>query len=156
MKILICSDSHGDTQSLLMAVDASGAQMLLFMGDGVRDCRRVAENCPDLAIRKVRGNCDISASDPVSDEFEIEGKKIFMTHGHEYNVKCGTGALVNSAMCRGVDVLLFGHTHRPSYELYDGLHIINPGSIGSSAHTYGVLEICAGTVSYRSFSLRDI
>ena len=42
-------------------------------------------------------------------------------------------------------VVLFGHTHEAFYEYRDGIHFLNPGSLGSPRGplypTYGVIDI---------------
>jgi len=139
MKILVCSDSHGDVQALLQAVAWSEPDMMLFLGDGEKDCASVAANYPALLIRKVYGNCDFGSQEPATDEFTEDGKRFFMTHGHKFSVKSGLGSLVREACARCADVVLFGHTHRPFYMNTDELCIINPGSIGADTHDFGVM-----------------
>ncbi len=83
---------------------------------------------------------------PDNDEFVLEGKRIFMTHGHLYGVKTGLGAVLNAAVTRSADILLFGHTHRVHKELFNGMLVVNPGSVGLGLKTYAVLEIKHGAV----------
>ena len=46
---------------------------------------------------------------------------------------------------KGASVVLFGHTHEAFYEYRDGIHFLNPGSLGSPRGplypTYGVIDI---------------
>jgi len=153
MKSIVFSDSHGDRQALLRAVAVTGPDMILHLGDGVRDCVALFNNFPQIPLRRVRGNCDFGSNEPLSDEFVCGEKRIFMAHGHSYNVKCGTTAIVNAAMYRDADILLFGHTHMPWEENFEGLLIINPGSIGRGMRTYGVLTIEKGYVNYEQKNL---
>ena len=152
MKCIVFSDSHGDSQALLRAVAVTGPDMIIHLGDGVRDCAVLINNFPQIPLRRIRGNCDFASKEPLTDEFVVNGKRVFMAHGHSYNVKCTTTAIVNAAVSRDADILLFGHTHVPWEENYEGLHIINPGSIGTGAHTYGVLTIENGYVNYEQKS----
>jgi hypothetical protein len=87
------------------------------------------------------------------DEFMLEGKRFFMTHGHFFGVKTGKSRIINTAVSRGADVLLFGHTHRAHYSTRENLIIVNPGSIGSDEKTYAVLEIKNGAVSCELMNL---
>ena len=52
-----------------------------------------------------------------------------MTHGHYYQVSLSLNYLREEARQRGVDIAMFGHTHRPVLEQEEGLTILNPGSI---------------------------
>ena len=54
---------------------------------------------------------------------------MLLTHGHYYNVTVGVERLKEEARERGIDIAMFGHTHRPYLEIGDELVILNPGSI---------------------------
>jgi putative phosphoesterase len=146
MKILVASDSHGNTQALLDAVFDVSPQLVLHLGDGERDCDKLRGVYPDLTVRAVRGNCDLRSREPDYDEFVVENKRIFMTHGHMYGVKTGLDSVLNAGFLRSADILLFGHTHRAFREELDGMLVLNPGSIGLGAKTYTVLDIEHGAV----------
>jgi len=120
--------------------------LILHLGDNDRDCGAVEWEFPEIPLRSVRGNCDRSSSGLDVDEFVLGGKRFFMTHGHLYGVKTGFSSIINSASCRGADVLLFGHTHISYYSVYEGISIVNPGSIGMGGKTYAVLELRNGEV----------
>jgi putative phosphoesterase len=145
MKILVLSDSHGHIQAMLDAVYEEKPDMILHLGDHDRDCRSLREDSPDILLRAVRGNCDLRAEEPEYDEFVIENKRIYMTHGHLHGVKTSLDSIMNTAFCRGADILLFGHTHRTFNKELQGLRIVNPGSIGHNK-TYAVLELEHGAV----------
>ncbi len=147
MKIVIFSDSHGNTQPMLDAVFDEAPQLILHLGDHSRDCAAVLEAYPSVPLRAVRGNCDGNAFEPDLDEFVIMNKRIFMTHGHLHGVKMGLGSLLNTAFYKNADVVLFGHTHIPVQESVEGLLAVNPGSIGMGKKTYAVLEIEHGAVN---------
>lgn len=145
MIILVVSDTHGDKESLLRAVSDESPELILHLGDHWGDCKPVREVFPNIPLRAVRGNCD-RPGEAETDEFVVEGKRIFMAHGHQYGVKYQLGDIVNNAMLRCADILLFGHTHRTFLSEQDGLTIMNPGSLGASEHTYGLITIGNGTV----------
>lgn len=138
MKIIAFSDSHGNVNLLRDAVEQAtrGARIdaCVHCGDGVRDLDAVAPilraHNPDIRLYAVRGNCDLGAFDmPVLEQFELNGVRMFATHGHVYNVKTEYGALLCAAEARGAKVAFFGHTHRPLLEPAHGLYLINPGAI---------------------------
>jgi putative phosphoesterase len=146
MKILVVSDSHGDRESLLRAVSLEAPDLILHLGDHYSDCVPVREAFPGIPLRAVRGNCDRPGGEADWDEFVAEGKRIFMTHGHLYGVKYKLDDIVNNAMLRGADILLFGHTHRAMLDEIDGLYVMNPGSVGASEHTFGTIMLTDGAI----------
>lgn len=156
MKILIFSDSHGAAEALVRAVAVTGPDLIVHLGDGLRDCGLILERFPQIPLRRVRGNCDFGSVELAEDEFVAEGKRFFATHGHRYSVKSGLTAVVEAAQHRGADVLLFGHTHRPVAERRERLLVINPGSIGSAPHPYGVVTVEHGKLSYDAHILGRI
>jgi len=147
LKILVISDSHGNKNAILNAVEQESPGLILHLGDHDRDCETVEAEHPSIPVRKVRGNCDRSSTGPDTEEFTLSGKRFFMAHGHLYRVKLGFTYILNAAACRGADLLVFGHTHTPYYSVTDSLTVVNPGSIGMGGKTYAVLEIKNGAVS---------
>lgn len=153
MKILIISDSHGRRSGIKKALDAHpDAQLLLFLGDGIRDIESAAEE--RLTVYSVRGNCDTGFIDqrkyPAQRTVTVMGKTVFMCHGNSYGVGGGSGAVVYAAMEAGAHICLYGHTHvKQSSYLPDagpqGLYLFNPGSItlprDCMTPSYGILDI---------------
>ena len=155
MKLIVLSDSHGDKTSLVEAVRAQNPDMILHLGDYTRDCRALEKAFPDIILRAVRGNGDLGAFEADSDEFVVDGKRIFMTHGHLFHVKTGLYALVNNGMLRGADIVLFGHTHLPYKADHDGMLVVNPGSVGMGRKTYAVLRLEHGAVDCQILNLES-
>lgn len=142
MKILVFSDSHGNTRGLLTAAarhrDADAA---FFLGDGMRDADELADEFPRLPLYRVRGNCDFASFDPVDGLAPLGGFVFYYTHGNYYYVKAGCTELAEAARARGADVALFGHTHEPLCETLNGVTLFNPGSAGYLRGSYGVITI---------------
>jgi len=89
----------------------------------------IAPILANIPMITVRGNGDFLRTDYNFDEVvEVKGKKIFLTHGHRYNVKQGIMNLYYKALELNADLVLFGHTHIPIVEKIDGITIMNPGS----------------------------
>lgn len=82
---------------------------------------------------------------PYERVFTVDGKKIFMCHGHTYNVKFGTDRLAYKAESLKADIALYGHTHSKHLEISGGMIIMNPGSTDS----YGIIEINDGKADAR-------
>ena len=96
----------------------------------------------------MRGNCDWGSTLPTIGEITLEGKKIFYTHGHAYNVKYSLYQIVCAARERKADILLFGHTHQPLTDYEDGLYLMNPGSLHGTEGSYGIVDLTpAGIVT---------
>lgn len=144
VKLLIFSDSHGNTANMADMVRLEQPDQVLHLGDLVGDAQKLAEQFPKLSVAYVPGNCDGRRPDlPEERCFTLEGCKIFMTHGHTYHVKLGMGAAVNAARAAGANLLCFGHTHESYCHYERGLWIVNPGTIGSitdPSYAVAVLE----------------
>ncbi|MCL2828746.1 MAG: YfcE family phosphodiesterase [Oscillospiraceae bacterium] len=131
MNILVFSDSHGNTAPMIEAIRRETPDLILHLGDHDRDTQALTTEFPPIPFRVVRGNCDLGSRNPVLDTFELQGQRIVMTHGHVQNVKFGYAALLDMGYGAGADILLFGHTHVPYYEIAANMHVINPGSAGT-------------------------
>lgn len=142
MKWLVFSDSHGNIDYMRKAIELEQPQRVLHLGDVVRDGAKLLSACPGLELEQVRGNCDPVDSGPAEEKELFFGlHRVWMLHGHTYWVKSGIGLLTDEARTRGVEVALFGHTHRPLCTRQGPLWIMNPGTVsGRPAATYGVIE----------------
>lgn len=140
MKVLVMSDSHGDSFSAALAVEQQPqAEYVFHLGDGEHDIDDLIAVYRRKDFIKVRGNCDFLSDLNVSVLVEIAGKRIFATHGYAQYVKQGLTSLYFAAREKNADIALFGHTHSPMTDIYNGLAVFNPGSVRDG--NYGVLEI---------------
>lgn len=129
MKILIVSDTHKAHVSLEQVLEREKPiDMLIHLGDveGGADYIEALADCP---VHIVAGNNDYFSDLPQEEEFVVEGNHIFITHGHYYYVAMGEQDLIKEAKGREADIVMYGHTHKPSLHEVDGLMVINPGSI---------------------------
>ena len=154
MKVLIVSDTHKSHRNLEKIIEREQPfQMLIHLGDveGGEDYIETLADCP---VHIVRGNNDFFSELPGEQEFFIEGRHIFATHGHYYGVSMGKERLKAEARGRGADIVMYGHTHKPSFEQKDGLTVLNPGSLSFPRQegrkgSYMLMEIGAdGTASF--------
>mgnify|MGYP002935763589 CR=1 FL=1 len=124
-------------------------QVILHLGDCVRDAQRLEERYPDIPLLGVPGNCDYGGLDQPERLTELGGVRILMMHGHTRRVKSGPMAAIYAARECGADILLFGHTHRR--ELVRGVGtaatVFNPGSLRDGG-SYGVITIENGKCSF--------
>ena len=129
MKILIVSDTHKSHGNLEKAIqDAGRIDMLIHLGDveGAEDYIRALVDCPAHILG---GNNDFFSDLPREEEFFVDGFHLFITHGHYYYVSMGEDHLKEEARGRGADIVMYGHTHRPSITREKDLTVVNPGSI---------------------------
>lgn len=142
-KILIFSDTHGYIDNCISIINNTDiVSAVIHAGDCVRDAEDLASIFPNVPMYFVRGNNDWRSNTPDKMTLEISGKRIFVTHGHEYAVKYEHDyrTLVNRGRKESADLVVFGHTHIP-YTAYEGtMTVINPGSVRFSK-TYAIAEI---------------
>lgn len=142
MNILVASDTHGRYERLAEAIRRARPDVLLFLGDGLRDLR--IPETEGLEVRAVCGNCDWYTGNPVP-EARLEvigGVRIFLTHGHRYGVKWGLEKAVAAALQNGADVLLYGHTHIPFEKTLPRGHALEDGSVLQRP----LLVVCPGSL----------
>lgn len=148
-KILVLSDSHRNMMNMRKAVRIEKPDMVIHLGDFYQDAMKLLGEFPDIPIEAVNGNCDY---DQLHTEklITVEGKKIFMCHGHFHDVKNSYLPLEYAAREKGADAALCGHTHRIFYDHHNHLYMLNPGSIGAprapGGPTYGLLLIENGEI----------
>ena len=147
MKLLICSDIHGDLESakrVLEVFSKESCDKLVILGDllyhGPRNNLPGSYN-PKAVITllnenkeriiAVRGNCDTEVDQMVLDfpiladysYLYIDGLSLFLTHGHHFT-KDAPPKLNHG------DILLHGHTHVLACEPFGSANLyLNPGSV---------------------------
>lgn len=136
MKILLFSDSHGNIGNMVKAVSKHrDADMIIHLGDIVRDALKLKELYKNIKLEFVRGNNDWNQEYPNERILELEGRKILITHGHHYNVKYDYQRITLRGKTAGVNAVFFGHTHVAEEFFSDGMLVLNPGSISLPAHS---------------------
>ncbi len=145
-KILVFSDSHGNINNIARIITLhKDIDIIIHLGDYVRDVLRIGKENPNREINFVGGNNDWAYNYPTEKTIEVCSKKIFITHGHIYKVKQGLTELIEKGKQLNVDLICFGHTHCSAEVYEEGMMLINPGSINISVNqnksTYCILEI---------------
>ncbi len=140
MKTLILSDSHGNTYNVRDALTKHpDAGQIIFLGDGERDFTYLGEEIGNRALTMVCGNCDFGSDLSEVELLKIENQLVYCTHGHKHYVKYGLDNLLKEAETVGASLVLYGHTHEQFTDYFDGMHIMNPGSINE--YEYGIADI---------------
>ncbi|GAB6179790.1 metallophosphoesterase [Desulfotomaculum defluvii] len=128
MRILVVSDTHGQLDAIYHISKHLGeVDLILHAGDYYRDCDKLAYTLK-VPARGVRGNCDYAGDGPLEDILNINGLKIFITHGHRHGVKYGTQSIIERAKELGAKVAIYGHTHVSDFRVVDNIIVMNPGS----------------------------
>lgn len=129
MKVLIVSDTHGRNENLKKVISMTEPfDCLIHLGDveGSEERIRKMVNCP---VRMVSGNNDFFSDLPREMEFELGKYKVLLTHGHYYYVSLNKEEIRRQARTRDIDIVMFGHTHKPCLDTRDGITVLNPGSL---------------------------
>jgi len=118
----VISDTHGLLRPQVLPV-FKGVQMILHAGDIGNP--EVLEGLRTIApVTAVRGNNDRGDWANAIDEFEVTklgSAAIYMLH----DVK-----ELEPAVLAGFQIVVSGHSHRPSVDRRDGVLFLNPGSAG--------------------------
>ncbi len=129
MKILVVSDTHGHTKNLERVLEKVGdIDLFIHCGDleGGEDYIRALVEVP---CYMVAGNNDWFSDLQREMEISVDDYRIWITHGNNYGASMGPERLLEEASARNVDVVMYGHTHRPLIEYQDNIVIVNPGSL---------------------------
>ena len=138
-RLLIISDSHGNTAGILRAYKAAGnVDAAVHLGDFERDSAVLRGRA---RVYSVKGNCDLGSVQKEERIVSFGGVRILMVHGHRQRVKHGLLSLGFYAQEKKADAVLFGHTHLPAEIFADGVLLFNPGALSGMRQTYGILEI---------------
>lgn len=155
MRILVCSDTHGDFYALNQAIsEQPEAEIIIHLGDGAEEAEEMRAIYPDRMVIQVKGNGDFGSRYPLVDEYLLAGKHVLMTHGHLYGVKTELYTLYLLAKEKNIDLLLFGHTHQAFQDYQNGLYVLNPGSLKGVNATYGIVDITQSGIITNVITLR--
>ena len=157
MKMLVLSDSHGNLDNMVRAVEQTRPNRIVHLGDVMRDGEKLHALFPAIPFDQVPGNCDLAAFDAPEKLLFLENKRILLCHGHTLHVKEGLLTAMYAALEKQADVLLFGHTHRVFSEVRNGVAMLNPGSIGDALRPfYGEVILEPGHLDGRTVELSRV
>lgn len=159
MKLLVISDIHGSeyyANKIDEIIEKEKPDKLILLGDlyyhGPRNSlpdkynpMKVAEilNLHADIILAIKGNCDAEVDEKISNfemvseyVLEWENKKIFLSHGHKYNLDNWPNV--------DFDIMLYGHFHMGFIHEESGKCFASPGSISmpknQTQNSYLILE----------------
>ena len=126
MKLLVMSDTHGDVEVIERVKSFHpDAVKMIHCGDSELPYHHSAM----VNLERVRGNCDYDDNYLEEILFQMNGERVFVTHGHLYDVKNSPMKLVYRAKEVGANIVCFGHSHILGAEYIDGIFFVNPGSL---------------------------
>lgn len=128
MKVLIVSDTHRKNENYFKVYQAHRPDLIIHCGDaeGSEYVLSEAVECP---VQIVMGNNDFFSYLPRELDLKIGSFKVWVTHGHNYYVSMGNERIKREAVARGMDIVMYGHTHRPAVDRSGGVIAVNPGSL---------------------------
>lgn len=141
MKLLILSDSHGDTKSVREAIQKElPFDECIHCGDGINDITQSKTAC-SFIINSVIGNVDRAHGIRGTGilECEFDGIKAVILHGDCHSAKSTFIHIRAEGIRRSARIVFFGHTHEPLIRDEQSLFLFNPGSIRNG--TYGIVTI---------------
>ncbi|MBO4734152.1 MAG: metallophosphoesterase [Clostridia bacterium] len=126
-KIVVLSDTHGNLKAIAAITEImEESDMVIHLGDRYDDMELFAPILKSKLYR-IHGNCDFGAQKELV--IEVEGRRIFATHGDLYGVKGGTARLSKRAKELDCDVVLYGHTHNAEIYEREKFLMVNPGNM---------------------------
>jgi len=145
MKVLIVSDTHRRNENYFRVVKMHAPDMVIHCGD-IEGSEYALSNAVDCPVHMISGNNDFFSGLPRELELNVGSRKIWVTHGHNYYVSMGNQRLKQEALAKGVDIVLYGHTHRPVLDMDGDVIAVNPGSLSYPRQedhipTYVIMEI---------------
>lgn len=129
MKILVVSDTHRRNDNFFKVLEkVQPIDMLIHCGDAEGSEYAISE-AAGCQVKMVIGNNDFFSGLPRESEFQIGKYKVWLVHGHNYYVSMDNSHIKEEAKCKGVDLVIYGHTHKPVIEREESIIAINPGSL---------------------------
>jgi len=142
MRIIVLADTHVNTLEYLpnKIIDAiSRVDLIIHAGD-FTDVQVLEELKQLREVKAVQGNMDsmeLKTMLPVKEIFEIEGKRIGITHGS--GSPWGIEERVKKMFeLDRIDVIVYGHSHKSQNKVMNGILLFNPGKATDS---FGILTI---------------
>ena len=129
MRALIVSDTHRENDNYMRVLERVGEIDLMIHCGDVEGSEYLLEEMAGCNCIFVMGNNDYFSDLPREQEITIENKRIWITHGHNYGVSMGYEIIAAEAHARKMDVVMYGHSHRPCVDKMFGVTVVNPGSL---------------------------
>ena len=143
MKILVLSNSNGNSKQIESAISISNPNAIFHLGNGIRDLSNLRIEVP-LYLTKGKKDFFIKA-EPIK-KFNVQNISILLTYGHKFGTQHSILNLEKLAHKEHANVMLFGCGKKFYYEK-DGVTYINPGKIYKNDGNCVLLEIENGKIN---------
>jgi putative phosphoesterase len=165
LKIAVFSDTHGNVRSLRQAVEgilaAQAVDLFIHLGDDYDDAEVFEEFSHEyIRVPGVFSGYYADRSVPNRRVEELGGWKLLLSHTVDSHANDLSDDLKPEQLIAGgqVDVVLYGHTHRPELTDKDGILFVNPGHLKAEdkkGHpaSYAVLDISGNEIRGRIVEL---
>ena len=153
MKVLIVSDTHRKNENYFKVLELQKPELVIHCGDA-EGSEHVLSKAADCPVQIVLGNNDFFSCLPRELELQIGAFKTWVIHGHNYGVSMGNEMIKREAVLKGVDIVMYGHTHKPVIDKSGSVIAVNPGSISYPRQTgrrpsYIIMEAEEKEVEFR-------
>ncbi|MEW6684590.1 MAG: YfcE family phosphodiesterase [Candidatus Edwardsbacteria bacterium] len=135
MKIGVVSDTHGNIEYLKKVIDKfhqEGVEIFIHLGDDITDLEGLKEPSVEwIEIPGVYEPIYVESNLPHRVIKEFEGLRFLLTHSptshpNDFPSDIKPEEVVKN---REVDVILYGHTHKPELKEEEGVLWVNPGHL---------------------------
>lgn len=155
MEFIVLSDNHGKTNELdLIRAKFPHARAFIHCGD--------SELTKDLMkpFYTVTGNNDYYERYPDDMVIDLDGVRIYVTHGHLLPYGNRVKSLMKKAKEHRCIIACTGHTHIFMDKVVDGIQVINPGSLfynrDGSKPCYAHVSIVNGIITVTRLLAEDL
>ncbi|MHA2117571.1 MAG: YfcE family phosphodiesterase [Candidatus Thorarchaeota archaeon] len=137
-RILVFGDAHIPSRrdsipaSFYSHIEGADYDFALVTGDLVREneMRAAMPILPTCYI--VQGNMDYGGGFDFHKQVQIDDFNILLIHGTQLRPRGNIKQLWEIAMNVGADIVIHGHTHKPTIGLQGGRLFLNPGTISGA------------------------
>ena len=154
MTIGVCSDTHSMVLPKKMLDAFKGVDLIVHCGD-ICDEELLNQLKKIKPVKAVQGNMDepsLRKKLPLKEKFEVEGVKVGVYHGHGAT-RDALGNARDQFFHDSVDLILFGHSHKPFNERAGSVTFFNPGSpndvVRAPYFSYGLINVSKGNFAAR-------
>jgi len=160
LKLLVISDTHGHIDRAIRLLPLfKDLDAIIHLGDYLRDAEQL-QKYTEVKVVGVGGNCDgVTSKSEAMKVIASPFGPLLITHGHLHGAKKGIDRLLYQASECEAKAVLFGHTHTPFYGVFEGIALINPGSLSlpdnQAQGTYAVLNIDEDGISCSLVNYQD-
>ncbi|MFB1082837.1 metallophosphoesterase [Jeotgalibacillus sp. JSM ZJ347] len=133
MKIIVLSDTHMPRMAKALPPrlieELTDAELILHAGDfnTVKVIHALEEFAPVIGVYGNADDQNITSRLPEKQIVEAGPFRIGLVHGHGKG-KTTEKRVLETFSGEQIDMLIYGHSHIPSFKMIDGLQVLNPGS----------------------------